>query len=349
MIGLIAICGKCFIFASSYLYLAYGLIVAFLSLLDLDKVSEAPPVNSVSPSKLPPIPGELSFFQPKSSISAQILARLMLDAFSVDAFRRLVQSTVKFIRVAFLMKDNPSPVRSFLRYLNLYLIIVPLPAALFWPVLHTQRTLDFQLVLAAILMMVVNAAGDAVSIRFFLRNFEHLPFGPIETGVKAVPRFWASAQSELAYFLKVAKGTGYSLAVLIVVLALSSVLFGVQTGQFDIELSARFAAGAWNRITHFYDIAFEPYWIMGRPAPFATKGFPGLFLYGIITFIPMIVLFMLTALWTLLLPIRLALTFPGGTVARVIMSELSVILLCIAVTHFLNVDFVRLYNFLMHS
>jgi hypothetical protein len=344
-----AICGKCFVFASSYLYAIYAVIVGILSFLRLDGTSGTSGAGTVSSSRLPPIPGELSLFQLKISVSAQIVTRFIVHAFSFEAFQRVVRATVKLIRIVFLMNDNPSLVRSYLRYLNVYLIIVPAPAALFWPVLHHQRQLDFQLALAAVLMILINAAGDVASVRLFLWNFEGLRFAHIEHNASEKSRFWVNARNEALYFLQVAKGAGYSLAVLLVVLALCSVLFGVQIGQFDIDFSWRFFRGAADRIVHFYDLAFEPYWLTGHAAPFATKGFPGLFLYGVITFIPMVVLFALTAIWMLLLPIRLALTVPGGLVYRVISSELALLLLCIVVTHFIDLDFWRFYNFLMHS
>lgn len=120
----IAICSKCFFFASSYLYATYAIIVGIMSLLRLDRMSTTTP-GSVQPSQLPPMIGELNLFQLKISAAAQIVARVIVDAFSFDAFRRIVQWTVKFIRIIFLMNDNPSIIRSYLRYLNVYLIIVP--------------------------------------------------------------------------------------------------------------------------------------------------------------------------------------------------------------------------------
>lgn len=347
MISLIGVCSECFVFASSYFYLLYGIVVAALGLLQFERSGVVFAGAAASQGKNPPMPGEVGVIQPKNSIQADILKAALLHGFSFEFFQGVIQSAVEAIRFVFLMRDNPSFLRSFWRYLKLYLFIVPLPAAVLWPVLHPQRTLDFQLMLAAVLMILVNALGDVVSIRLFLWNFESLHSAPDNHGGTPSLRFWRNAKNEALYYLNVARGAGYSLIVLIVVLMLCSILFGVQTGQFDIEFSEKFLTGAWHRAVNFTDLAFEPYWYKGLPAPFPSKGIPGLFLYGIITFIPIIVIFALSILWLLLLPLRIAMTLPGSAIVRMIFSELAVISLCITITQVLHIDllgYLRLHH-----
>jgi hypothetical protein len=340
--GFIAICSNCFLFGSSYLYLFYGALVGALSFFRLHKVGDAVATSSVSQDKLPPMPGELGFFQLRISIQAQILAALIVRVLSFEFFRNVVEAVVRFIRIAFLMKDNPSFFRSLWRYLKLYLVIVPIPAAILRPVLHAERDIDFQLIFAALTMIFINALGDVISIRLFLRNFESLRFDGDEFADSSATRFWRNARNEARYYFTVAKGGAYSLVVLIAVLMISSVLFGVQTGQFDLEFSEKCFTAAWHRMIIFPDLIFEPYWYKGQPAAFVGKGIPGLFLYGIITFIPIIVLFILAILWLFLLPLRLAITLPGNTILRIVSSEFAVLALCITVKRILHLNFLGL-------
>jgi len=290
------------------------------------------------------MPGEIGFLQLKLSIQAQLLATLLLNVMSFEFFRKVVAAIVKFIRTAFLMKDNPSFARSYWRYLKLYLLIVPLPAAVMRPVLHAQRELDLQLALAATLMILINALGDVLSIRLFLRIFESSGFEPDKTNSSDTIRFWRGVRNEARYYLRVGMGAGSSLVVLVGVLMLSNILFAVQTGQLDIEFSMKFLKAAWHYMINFSDLVFEPYWFKGEPAPFLSKGIPGLFLYGVITFIPAIILFLAASVWLLILPIRIAITQPGSTILRIVSAELSVLVLCIAITqaiHFNLFGFLR--------
>src|SRR5262245_14590605 len=103
--------------------------------------------------------------------------------------------------------------------------------------------------------------------------------------------------------------------VLVAVLACSSVLYGVQVGQFDFEFSWTFAQNAWARMRKFSELPYLPYWFRGQTGPFEMGGIPGLFLYGLTTFIPVIILSLLALLWLFLLPFRIAINLPPETSA----------------------------------
>jgi hypothetical protein len=126
-------------------------------------------------------------------------------------------------------------------------------------------------------------------------------------------------------------------------------LYGVQIGQFDFALSIDFALNAWKRIVSFPGLAFELYWFRGQPGPFGLAGIPGLFLYGLTTFIPTIMLCSLALLWLFLLPFRVAVNLPTGRLQRIIASEFAVIVICVLVSYVFRLNVLGLYGFLMHT
>jgi len=337
-------CKSCFLFSGSIFYFAYAVFVLALSFIKFRGKTAG---GSNFDGSSPPLPGELEKVlpAPRINVITQILA-LLVGIANFDNFRALVAAVVRFIRVVFLMNDNPSLLKSLWRYLNLYLIIIPLPAAFLAPVLHPQREPDAELLVAGVLTIIVNAIGDLISVRLILRTFETLHFCQASGQHTANQEFWRNARNEAIYYLNVLKGAGYSLCVLVVVLALSSVFFGVQIGEIEFELSSKFFVGAWHRILEFPSLAFEPYWFRHQAGPFGTQGVPGLFLFGVITFVPIIILGVLAAAWLILLPFRIAVTLPTGPVARIATSEASVLFLCIVFSYFEQVDLLGIYRFL---
>jgi hypothetical protein len=249
----------------------------------------------------------------------------------------------------FLMRDNPTFTVSFKRYLVLYLLVIPLPAAFMAPVAYVQRKPDFQLMAAVLLLILVNALGDTLSVRVTLHNFEGLKFEKTSIDDTAVDNFWASVRNEALYYFAVARGTMYSLTVLVGVLACSSILYGVQIGQLDFALSHAFLVGAWERILQFPGLAFEMYWFRDQPGPFGLTGIPGLFLYGLTTFIPIIILLSLAFAWLALLPFRIAVNLPASRTLRLISSEFSVVILCVAGSYIFKINIWTFYSFLMHT
>ncbi len=342
--GLWTICKSCFLFDGSIFYLLYAIIVLAVSFVKLRGTLAH---KSALEGSLPPLPGEIGKMLSitRLPIVPQIMA-LIVGIADFDVFRRIVAAVVKFIRIVFLMNDNPTVLRSLRRYLNLYLLIIPLPAAFLAPVLHQQRQPDLELLVAGLLTIVVNAIGDLVSVRLVLWNFETLQYKPSAGHETDTQDFWRNVRNEAMYYLTVLAGVGCSLGVLIVVLALCSVFFGVQIGELEFSFSWKFVVGAWHRILDFPSLAFEPYWFRGQPGPFGSKGVPGMFLFGIITFIPMILLGALTAIWLVLLPFRIAVTLPTGVLPRIAASEVAVITLCVVVSYFEKIDVLSLYGFL---
>lgn len=281
------ICKDCVLFSSSGLFLAYGLLVLVASLTPFSKPDfQKRKTAKRRASRTPPMIGELGeIAKPRPSVGALVL-QLTLRIASFHFFAWLVQKMLAFIRIAYLMRDKPSFGKSLLRYLIFYLIIIPLPAAFMPPVGDIQRKPDLQLMCAVVLLIIINAFGDAISVRVTLRKFEELKFEKTTIENTIAEDFWAAVRNEISYYFAVVRGTLYSLVILGGVLALSSVLFGVQVGQLDFAFSNDFILGAFDRIRQTPSLVFDFYWFRDEPGPFGLPGIPGLFLYGLTTSYP---------------------------------------------------------------
>jgi hypothetical protein len=330
---LVTVCKDCLLH-DSYLFLVIFIfgVSALISKANLTEASRA----ESGQGRQPPIPGgELPNLATRKAPEVPDLAERaafvlnFLASFSL--FLQIVDVAREFIRTLFFMRDNPTPLRSFMRYLNFYYLIIVLPAAFMPPVSHPQRPPDFQLLAAVILLICVNALGDVISVRIFLRIFPRFEPSKYEQWKKMQPDPWVGLRGEISYYLAVIFGGLCCLVVLIVVLMCSSVLYGVQIGQMDFGLTQSFFYNAWDRIVRFTELPRTLYWFRGQPGPFGTAGVPGLFLYGLTTFLPMIILACLALFWLLLIPFRLAVSLPPTTPpwARVISAQLALLGMCI--------------------
>jgi hypothetical protein len=307
----------------------YGLIIFLVSIYASRKGVPVAELTKQHKVPLPPIFGrELPF--PDINRSTRVFA-WVLELASFSSFVRLIHSSLRFIRTVFLMRDHPSALRSFWRYFNIYYLIVVLPAAFMPPVLDHQRPPDWHLLAAVVLMICANALGDLVSVRLVLQIFKKAE--PLENGAET-KTYLGAVKSEAKYYLLVILAGLSSLSVLIVLLMSLSILYGVQVGQLDFALSTDFLRGAWERIIRFPEIASKPYWFRGQQGPFGSAGIPGLFLYGLTTFLPVLILTFLAAVWLLLLPFRLAISLPPtiSPFARVIAAEGAVFGICVAIS-----------------
>jgi hypothetical protein len=312
-------------------YLFYGVFVFAVSVL-ASKARTAPAVASQFDLRLPPIPGgELRSPRnpPKTSIVTDAFA-FALDLASFSFFLNVVlRPVIQLIRTIFLVRDNPTPLRSFWRYLNVYYLAVVLPAAFMPPVLDAQRPPDFDLLAAVVLLICINALGDVISIRIILsifKKFEAVEYSAFGNGDQL-----SGLKEEASYYFAVVRAGIYCLVVLVGVLIGSSILYGVQIGQLDFRFSIEFLHGAWERALRFPELARTPYWFRGQPGPFGLAGVPGLFLYGSTTFLPIILLSFFAALWLLLIPFRIAVNLPPTTspTLRVVSAESAVFALCL--------------------
>jgi|GEM_PF-4862353 len=316
-------------------YLSYAILVFFVGFYASRRatVAAAPISNGVRAT--PPMPGgELPLFGMKepAPFVATAAFTVLMNIASFRLFVSVIHSGLHFIKTVFLMSDNPTPLRSFWRYLNIYYLVIVLPAAFMPPVLDQQRSPDFHLLAAVVLLICVNALGDVVAVRSVLFIFKRLE--PLERVHLAPDNLLQSIKTEATYYGLVVLAGLCSLAVLLVVLMFSSILYGVQVGQLDFAFSLEFAKSAIDRAIRFPELASKPYWFRGQEGPFGLPGIPGLFLYGLTTFIPVLILAFLAAAWLLLIPFRVAVNLPSTTrpVIRVISAEAAVLALCVSVS-----------------
>jgi hypothetical protein len=234
------------------------------------------------------------------------------------------------------MRDHPTPLRSFWRYLNIYYLAIVLPAAFMPPVSHTQRPPDFQLLAAVVLLICINALGDVISVRIVLSIFKR--FDPAKYVEMRRDNSWSVLKDEIRYYFAIIRGGMSCLCVLAIVLICSSILYGVQIGQMDFGFTESFFSNAWGRAIQFPELATTMYWFRGQPGPFGLAGIPGLFLYGLTTFLPVIILTCLAIFWLFLVPFRIAVNLPATTspVVRVIFAEAAVFALCLTTSLFVG-------------
>jgi hypothetical protein len=321
------------------MYLFYGVFVLIVSVYASHRKLAVASLSQNDKAALPPIPGgELPYPNlklPQTSVATNAFA-LALELASFSFFVRIIHSGLQFIRTVFLMSDNPSPLRSFWRYFNIYYLIVVLPAAFMPPVMDRQRPPDFDLLAALVLMICANALGDLISVRIVLRILKKAE--PLASATGSQKEMHMAVKNETKYYLLIIFAGICSLAVLIALLMCLSVLYGVQVGQVNFGLSLDFLREAWDRVIRFPEIASKPYWFRGQQGPFGLAGIPGLFIYGLTTFLPVLILSFLAAIWLLLIPFRLAVNLPSTTspVVRVIAAESAVFGLCISISFLLR-------------
>src|SRR5258708_3954069 len=161
-----AICKDCLLFGGSSLFLIYGLLVLGASLAQFDLVVRPKIRKSDETAAMsPPLIGELGeLSEPRPSAGALVLLAVLRIS-NFEFFQSLVGKVLEFIRTVFLMRDSPPFRTSFIRYLIFYFLTIPLPAAFMPPIAHAQRKPDFQLLSAVVLLIMINALGDAISVR----------------------------------------------------------------------------------------------------------------------------------------------------------------------------------------
>src|SRR5579884_4021972 len=176
-------------------YLAYALLILFLSFLRADLLKAAPGQNQTL-RRGPPVLGELSAVTKAHPGILALLLQLLVGLASFTTFRWLIANVLAGMRTALMASDHPTFFVSFRRYLILYVVIIPLPAAFMAPVTDTQRVPDFQLLAAVVLLICLNAIGDTISVRLTLRNFERLTFSEQSLENTSSENFWLGVQNE---------------------------------------------------------------------------------------------------------------------------------------------------------
>ena len=151
---------------------------------------------------------------------------------------------------------------------------------------------------------------------------------------------------ELALYLTTLRDLAASILVLCGVLVVSNVMFGLQVGLYSFSADTETLQMMWHRATHFYELAHELFWFRGPDGvPEPGKGVPGMFIYGITTFLPTFIMLLSAVLWTLTIPLRLVLQLPKSKLYRIVAGELSVLAICVVISVIFDLSILNLYSF----
>ena len=229
-----------------------------------------------------------------------------------------------------------------------YLIAIPYPAAFLAPVSYKQADPTIQLGIAGLIFILANVLGDLISSRITLGNFTNVLKQFDEINQAKVEDHWQQGfKFELALYLTTLRDLAASLAVLCFVLIVSNVMFGIQVGLYSFGTDAETLKMMWYRATHFYELANELFWLRGPDGiPEPGKGVPGMFIYGVTTFLPTLLMLATALIWTLTIPLRVVLQVPRSKLFRIVAGELSVIAICIAISATFDLSITNLYSFL---
>lgn len=336
-------CNQCVYSTSSEIYIAYALLVLAAGFIASRINFAHPAALGADGSSTALVLGEFGRLdQPKKSIQSQAISAIV-SILSVETFFFLIDAVVSFVKKIANITEPRIQMRTFVRFLNFYFIVIPLPASFMPPVPpHVQRPPDAILLSAVVLLIITNAIGDVFSFNLTIWSYTKFENRYRERGApkdESPLSFYRSLWSEAVIYYVILRGAAYSLLVLIIVLTVSSVLFGVQVGECTFALTSDNALKVLDRMRRFPELAGEMYWFKaGGPAPFGLPGIPGIFIYGMTTFLPTILMLAFALVWLLALPLRIALFLPANATLRVLISEITVLALCSALSYVFGIN-----------
>lgn len=332
------ICINCIWFNGSILFLLYGLFVLFLAFIlpdDYEKLTSDED-NPVPPMIIGDI-GTIDLLRVKPSLPARLLF-LMTNALKIESFLKIINGWIHLIKIV--LGINNGRYNSFyvLRSIVIfYFIIIPLPSAFMTPANYIHAKPDSHLLVALILLIFTNAIGDLVStkftIHFFSKTVEKCKTA-ISTSNKRETLVDQIITAEIPIYMTALRDLVIALAVLFAVLACSSILFGVQIGEYKFSFDPHTIAMMFDRAIRFPELYTEPYCFKGDVECMQTgKGFAGMFYFAVTTFLPTLAVISTLLLWLLAVPVRIVLYFPKKKFYRIMLAETCIISACLIVTN----------------
>lgn len=299
-------------------------------------------------SRLPQPPTDLPF----SRLMRESLgtARSYLRVFHPSNFDLLVYISLFILRKFYDIRLNSwDYLRSLKISLILYFVIVPLPAAFMPPVGRSQAAPDGQLLVATLLLILVNAVGDSISVNVTVRNYERaLRVARQHTGVESVSgddTTPVNATAEVRFYLMTVIDLALAATVLVAVLMASSVLFGIQVDEYDFASDPSTISAMKERALAFWSLTSELYWFRDSEGGFLGQpGIPGMFVFAVTTFLPTFVVGTSAILWTLVLPIRIVLGRTRGRLRTLVTAQVTVFVLCFVATAISSIDYAEAYG-----
>ncbi|MCG8603888.1 hypothetical protein MJD09_02685, partial [bacterium] len=343
----VGICVSCLAFANSWLWLIGAFLILVAGLI-------TPTVGGENPNtgKQARPPADLSWFPINidagdGSVSAKAY-RALMNLFKPGTYLLVTRFVLKIIKWFLAIKGNEFNYwRVFKRLLIFYLIAIPYPAAFLAPVGYKQAEPNLQLMTAGLVFILANVLGDLVSSRITIWHYNNAieRFSALEK-VGIENHFKEGTKLEFYLYLTTLRDLLAAVVVLCCVLSISNVMYGIQVGLYSFGTDAHTLGMMWHRATQFWELANQLYWFRGPDGiPEPGKGVPGMFIYGITTFLPTLLMLISALVWTFTIPMRVVLQLPESKLYRIVAGELSVIAVCIAVTGTFNLQIQNIYSF----
>lgn len=301
-------------------------------------------------SMLPNSPSDLaseSFHSMVSSFGDRLTQVLddFLEFFRPHKLRSIVTIFLQAIEWIYGIRGNNwDYLRSFKTALVFYFILIPLPAAFLPPVGGVQIAPSPELLVATIILILANALGDMFSvncsskiIRSALRiDREHGSNLSKRTGHFGEVRFYCTLLLDLLI----------ATLILILVLMASSIMYGVQIGEFGLDTDLHTIGQMWNAALNFDRLFSAFYWFANDPEGFLGQpGIPGMVAFSITTYLPTLLLGCSAIIWLLVLPIRILLSSRLSKLSSLVASQVCVMTICVCITVTRSIDLRAVYSF----
>lgn len=233
-------------------------------------------------------------------------------------------------------------VRSFKTALCFYFIIIPLPAAFLPPVNGTQIDPSLQLAIATLLLIFINAVGDTISVNCSSRiirgalNFPRAKNHEISTGSADSQ---VSVKHEMKLYIFLLLDLVCATGCLILVLMVSSILYGVQVGEYALNFQPETLSLMLESAKDFCRLFGALYWFEEDPdAVLGQPGIPGMILFSLTTFFPTLLIGLSALFWLLVFPIRILLSGKSNRFIKLATSELFIFMLCLGYVFIISID-----------
>jgi len=272
-----------------------------------------------------------------------------LSFFKHENLRSLVSSFVQTLEWLYGIRGNYWDfARSFKTALIFYFIIIPLPAAFLPPVGGTQIDPSAQLMAATLILILANAIGDMVSVNCSSKIIRMaLSLSRVDNqnidGREKLSNTYLDSEvqplHEMKFYVFLLLDLSVATGFLILVLMASSVMYGVQVGEFGLNCDATTLSLMWESAKNFDRLFGAFYWFSNDPEGFLGRpGIPGMVVFSVTTFFPTLLIGMSAVIWLLVLPIRILLLKRIGRFSTLAASQLCVFAICLAISVTTSID-----------
>lgn len=356
---ILQLCVDC-LFENMWLLIVYGGLVLLLWIfVNYDSGIR---VQDIPQGMLPRSPAELPVAHVRVliiNVRRNLLQGLedMLDWFKPDRLKFLASFFVRILEFIYGVRGNAwDLLRSLKAALIFYFVLIPLPAAFMPPVGGQQIDPSAQLLAATIILIFLNAVGDAFSVNFSVRivrsalNFTTNSRDPKESDIDEPNREsrGSDVRLELKFYLLLLLDFIVASGFLVLVLMGSSVMYGVQIGEYPLTLDRATLNLMFESAMEFDRLLGALYWFANDADGFLGQpGIPGMLFFSVTTFFPTMLIAVAAIIWLLILPVRVLVTSGIGRFKALIISQICVFIICLAVSVTNAIDVRAAYAFII--